>query len=294
MHKLRNPDKDGSHHYNLGKIYREAFQIKETSETHSIIHFECLLNPLGKNVYYLSADFRSVLAEYWDALVFSMFREYYGFSYPKLFGATYMDFGLTYPIIFKKEEEEVSITYNDWRKRDGRNFKTRFHLACLVYFCKFMGVPLTMNMIKIKNGVPYLWDVGMIGFKHSKTLQKNELLELFDIHTSDWTLLMEGRPPPSLMCSNFGGLGYQCHKKLEMKENSMVYMVIEYMRSIDFNLDVFRSFIHLRENEIRYHATNRQTHPTRIKPRIITSLLESNQACLVSNSPMDIFIDKNY
>lgn len=292
MHKLPNPDKDGSHPSHIGIIHEEVFPIKSSNEKYSIIHLECIINIYGKNSYYFICDFRMFLVEYWDGLIFSLFRDYYGLSYPTVLGCTYVDKNnFRHPAIIKKEEADRSITYDDWKKNNGTNFKTRFHLAVLVYFCRFVGASISMDMIKIKNGVPYIWEVGIIGHKNARTLKKSEILEIFDIHPSDWTLLMERQNTPALQCPSWGGIGYEGHKKLEMKEDSMMYLVVKYMRSIDFNIDVFRSFLHLRENEIRHHPTNRQKFPTRIKPRIITGLLELNQSCLISTSPMEIFLD---
>lgn len=290
----RNPDKDGSHHCHIGDIFRESFPVKEVKDQYTIIHHESIINYHGVNRYLLKDDFRIYLCENWDGLIFSLFRDYYGFSYPYVYGATYIDGIYKFPVLFKRHEEEDLLLHAHWVKRGGLNFKTRFHLAVLVYFCRFVGASIDMSMIKIKNGVPYIWEVGIIGLKNARTLPKEILLELFEIHNSDWCLLMEGTSTPNMMCESFCGIHYEAHLDLEMKTNSMMRLVIAYMRSIDYNLDIFRSFIHLRENEIRYHINNRQKYPTRIKPRIITDLLEKNQAILISNSPMEIFIDNRF
>lgn len=290
------PDKDGSHPRMIGTIYSEVFIPYELHSSHLVVHMYVILKGTAWNSvkeFKIANVFKIFPVEYYDGLIFSLLRDHYGFNYPTIFGGVYVDRMMVTPcLIMNHVEKEEQLTYDMWKFDYGKNFATRFHLAVLIYFCRMFGVSINMNMIKVKNTVPYIWEIKIIGNPNSDTLPDEILRELYDITDRDWTLLMEGEPDRSLICKrddSDGFMEYSYKRCYGMDESSIKWKVIEYMRSINIDVGTLRRFLHLRYNDIKSARTVKQTYRTLIPPRTILQFWERNIEIMKGTSPYDIF-----
>lgn len=306
MNKI-DPDKDGTNPVILGDMYKEALPILSYNDKYTVVRIHLCLEYHVKDPYYILGDIRLYPAKTYDAVIFALFRKHYGLSYPQVFGLNYIVGTLRYPCIaLCNIIEETPISEEMYYPPTGKNYLFRFNLALIAYFCRFVGVPISMAQIQVRDGVPYIWNIHVMGIRNSKSFPLDILAYLFGVTNQDWSLVEGGNSPRCLTCTSSNPTGFDfktnfnrnCPVNAENEEldpsdmmpiGSMAHQVVKYMRDIDFDLEIFRQYIFLRDNAVRQVRNAMQKYRTNNAARDIGRTLESNYAYLTSSNPFGIF-----
>lgn len=194
----------------------------------------------------------------YDIPVFSLLREMFGLSFPMVIIAKYKscDFIITKRFIPRDLKED------DYYPPTVANRDFRFHLALLVFVCKIIGCALKLNDIKVYNGKPYFWKCKSLGYRKASFINEDAFLKLFGISLED-------------------------AKKNKLSQ--FAREVLEYFNEVDFDTDVLRKCLYMKDDIVRYSKGLRVKYPLSRKPRCIEDVMEENYSTLIGEYPFSIF-----
>lgn len=241
--------------------------------------------------------------EKYDIVAFALLREMFGFPFPKVMIVNYttlsqcnVPIGPGVKYIILKRLSDLPLKVEDYYPATENNFLFRYQLCLIVYFCKFVGCSFSLSDVRVMNGVPYFWKATSIGFKSCSTITEEEFSYLFGIDIDKAKLIFVSEthnikysglvtdsviinePSPEFTLDNYKG--------------TMLDMVITYFRNIDFDLDVIRQCLYIKENPVRSSTGNRIKFPLSRNPRFTASLLEEHHSLLCGPFPFKIFRKK--
>jgi hypothetical protein len=197
-------------------------------------------------------------AESYDLIAFGGLRAMFGFEFPRIAIVTYRDENY----IFVKRFGDRELEEKDYWPHTTENCHFRFNLALIVYFCRLVGCPLHLKDVRVLNGIPFIWKGKNLGYRNTTTVNEKEFEKIFGI---------------SLKALKTG------------EGNYMAHAVIEYFRGIDFDTDILRGILYIKDTEIRYRKGMRVKHPLVRKPKVIEELIEENYSLLMGEYPFNIF-----
>jgi hypothetical protein len=204
------------------------------------------------------AQFWLIPAESYDLIVFASLRAMFGLEFPRLGIVTY--YNQNY--ILMKRFGDRELEEKDYWPHNTKNFRFRFNLALIVYFCRLIGCPFQLKDVRVLKGIPFYWKCRNLGYRNTTTVSSEEFYKIFGI---DLETLKTGAG------------------------NCMARAVIKYFREIDFDTDILRGILYVKDSEIRYKKGVRVKYPLTRRPKIVEELIEENYSLLIGEFPYKIF-----
>jgi len=249
--------------------------------------------------YCIVGQFIMIEALDYDIVAFYLLRCLYKIDYPTIMVISYTTRhpGLS-PVgaLFSKRDMiivkrifESTVLPMEYTPATQHNALFRFNLAVVIFFCRFVGVPVSMEDICVNEGVPYLWRPKAMGVKNAKTITPDQFHRLFDIPWDEAGNIYfkndDGETKPLKPDAHMPGREFEKRSTRE----SLAYRVVAYFRSIPFDNDVIRTSLYMKENAIRSMHKSRIDHKLSVDIHKIEQIIEYNYAILKTNHPMKIF-----
>lgn len=211
---------------------------------------------LGKHD--IRGQIRMMEADKYDMVVFYLIRDMFGLSFPMVGAVRYR--GMNY-IVVKRFASRILKTADYYpRTKENRDF--RFMLGKLIYICKLVGCSFSLKNVEVVDGIPILWRCNGLGYRTTST-----------INDIDFSYIM-GVSKDNLR----KGLG-----------NKLAKDIIDDLREVDFDTDILRGYVYLREAEMRFAKGQRKKYPLSRHPRQIAITIEENYGLLLGEYPFNIF-----
>lgn len=130
----------------------------------------------GIGPYRVFGNVTMILAENYDLVAFALLREMFGLEFPRLAVVEFA--GINY--IVSKDFPCRELRQSDYMPPTNENFRFRYQLCLIIYFCRFVGVDLRLPDIQVLNGVPYIWRINTMGSMRAETISELEFCLLFE------------------------------------------------------------------------------------------------------------------
>jgi hypothetical protein len=255
--------------------------------------------------YRVKGQLHMLFIETYDILVFGLLRELFGIGYPSVTVADYRplfvgdgDFikGRPYqnPVALIKKMDDRPIAESDYWPVTDENMLFRYRLGILVIFCKIVGAPFVLNSVRVQKGIPFLWRVDNIGIKSAVTLNRHQFSDLFGFKEQELFKYYEQRdaakesnPMDSLLIEM--GMMLEPVPTAKKPQALLFDAAIKYIRDIDFDMDILREIVHLRENPVRGRISGRGRLKLSKPASQIISLIEENYSAVTGPTPISLF-----
>jgi|SRR5579885_132521 len=250
----------------LGYVFDDLIQIigfdpdlhANNSNTAMIANVDAKIMEGEKIIYRATGQVWLIDIDFYDLVVFSELRKMFGFDFPRVAVINYR--GVDYITVPRFGDRE--LRENDYWPHTTENTLFRFNLALIIYFCKLIGCPFNLKDVRVLNGVPFFWKGRSLGYRNTGTVTSIEFEKIF-------------------------GLSLETLKRGE--GNTLSYEVIKYFREVDFDTDVLRGILYVKDSVIRYRKGTRIKYQLTRVPKIIEELIEENHSLLLSEYPFNIF-----
>lgn len=194
----------------------------------------------------------------YDIVAFSLIREMFGLDFPRIGTITYH--GTNY--IVCKRFADRPIKLDDYWPNTEANREFRFRLGMIIYFCKLVGCALHLSDVRVLDGYPFYWRCTSMGYKNCHTVTEAEFGRI---------------------------LGFHFSKTSHAFTHYMVRALTQHFTSVDFDTDVLRGHLYLKDDIVRFTKGNKVKYPLSRRPREIENLIEQNYSVLLSSYPFNIF-----
>lgn len=255
--------------------------------------------------YRVKGLFHMIFIETYDILVFSLLRGMFGLEYPNVLVADYRPEYIgdpeniklrpyLNPVALVKKMDDRELQESDIWPPSEKNYLMRFRLGVLVLFCRVVGAAFFLGNVRVQNGIPYIWRVHKVGEKKALTLSKKQFADLFGFKVEqlnkDENYRIPGIDDPSINAV-MTRIVDRIRKKQEFQASMppLFDLAVRYLKECDFDLDVLRELVHLRENPVRGRLSSKGRLKLALPVAQILANIEENYSILDGPSPLDLF-----
>jgi len=248
----------------------------------------------------------------YDLLVFSLLKGMFGMDYPNVMVADYRRnfvgdntadvVGKPYvtPVALVKKMDDRQLVEADYSPATDKNSLFRYRLGILVMFCRLVGVLFSYEMVRVQFGIPYLWRVNSIGNKKAATINRQQFKELFGFKSDVDLAGYYNVDQPEY--TNYNGKYVTDSAKMEVAlrlpgvnegpkriKVPVFDLVLEHMKSMDFDLDGLREIIYLREGLVRGKISGQGRLRLNYPASQVIQVIEENYSMLTGPNPIGMF-----
>lgn len=236
-----------------GRVYNDILQIKSANTSNCVAKIELVL---GRKRYYGLINMTEL--EYYDTAVLFLIKQLFDIQCIEMGIIDYhhVNYLVTPHILFSHIKE------SDYNPPTLENCQFRFKLAKLIYLFKLIGTEFNINNVLAHDGLPYYQHITNMGFRKSRTINKDMFKLLF---------------------------GIEDHRISYDKLNKFSKTIIDHFRSCDFDTDVLRGILYLTNDFLKWAKGKRVKYKLSRRPRSIEDVIEENYSLLNGEYPFAIF-----
>lgn len=295
------------HHSLAGLLTDEMIKIvsKDPLEKERVCEVDIKWGQNTLRPYRVKGQFNMISIETYDILVFSLLRDLFGLGYPSVLVTDYRPVFIgdgsdikkrpyLKPVAMIKKLEDREMVEKDYWPPTDENIMFRYRLGIIVIFCKIVGTPFYLANVRVQKGIPYLWRVTEIGVKHAMTINRSQFADLFGFKEQDlfrYYNKTELSPDEMPFDSYLIELAVRMEAPGEAKKPKALLfdLAVKYLRNVDFDMDILREIVHLRENPVRGRISGRGRLKLSKPASQIISVIEENYSTLCGPIPIHMF-----
>lgn len=272
------------HHSICGILYDNMFKIiaADSNGRDYIGEVNIKMGPSEKHI--IKGQFHMIEIGTYDYLVYSLLADLFGVYSPIVLTINHnaKQYFVTKRIPARK------LLQSDYYPKTDENASVRFQLCLIIYLCRLIGCDFHMGCVEILDRVLMYRNGYCIGRKKPMTVDQELFYYLFEvIPTSAKKMFVEN---PNLKETD-SDMFKECMKNVEYKlfTHTMAYRVINHFRNIDFDTDILRQYVYLRDEPIRSSVRNRMKLKLSKSGTAICTLIQYNYTILAGYFPLGLF-----
>lgn len=271
-----------------GTLYDYMFKIVSVSPNGKELVGEIDFKMGPSEKHRVHGQFNLVEISSYDLAAYSLLAEMFGLNMPYVYVVKYNDRNY---FMYKKNPTRL-LRESDYYPKSAKNYSIRLQLAMIVYFCKLIGYDFNLHAVEIFDGTLIYMQPWSLGSKKPVTITQELFAYLFEVmplscsrqYVEYVSNSVEFTSDSDLLRTEMNGYGNTLFK------STVGYAVVEHFRSIDFDTDILRQYVYLRDEPVRSSMRNRTKYKLGRASTIVCSTIEYNHSVLISHFPFSLWV----